>query len=126
MLALFDELGPRLSDANIVAVEHRVVMGGEHFADAVLIDAEVLATTTGWRRSPRSTTRQSGRISVARDLLPAFRTRGVDTALFHDLPLAAATYTPIDGLPGNTRASLRSARYVAPVRVAPGRCCAWS
>ena len=69
-------------------------MGGEHFADAVLIDAEVLATID--RLAPLAPLHNPANlagISVARDLLP-------------DIP--------------------HSARYVAPVRVAPGRCCAWS
>ncbi|HEY5874000.1 MAG TPA: acetate kinase, partial [Ilumatobacteraceae bacterium] len=94
VLALFDELGPRLSDANIVAVGHRVVMGGEHFADAVLIDAEVLATID--RLAPLAPLHNPANlagISVARDLLPDIPHVAVfDTAFFHDLPQAAATY----------------------------------
>ena len=94
VLALFDELGPRLSDANIVAVGHRVVMGGEHFDGAALIDAEVVATID--RLAPLAPLHNPANlagINVARDLLPDIPHVAVfDTAFFRDLPQAAATY----------------------------------
>ena len=94
VLALFDELGPQLSDANIVAVGHRVVMGGEHFDGAALIDAEVVATID--RLAPLAPLHNPANlagINVARDLLPEIPHVAVfDTAFFRDLPPAAATY----------------------------------
>jgi acetate kinase len=94
LLALFDELGPRLSEANIVAVGHRVVMGGEQFAGAVLIDADVVATIE--RLAPLAPLHNPANlagIEVARELLPDIAHVAVfDTAFFRDLPPAAATY----------------------------------
>jgi acetate kinase len=94
LLTLFDELGPRLSDANVVAVGHRVVMGGEEFAGAVLIDAGVIATID--RLSPLAPLHNPANlagIEVARELLPDVAHVAVfDTAFFHELPPAAATY----------------------------------
>lgn len=94
VLALFDELGPRLSDANVVAVGHRVVMGGQYFAGAVVVDADVVATID--RLAPLAPLHNPANlagINVARDLLPDIAHVAVfDTAFFHDLPMAAATY----------------------------------
>jgi acetate kinase len=94
LLSLFDEIGPRLEDAHVVAVGHRVVMGGEHYGGAVLIDADVVATID--RLSPLAPLHNPANlagITVARDLLPDIPHVAVfDTAFFHDLPLAAATY----------------------------------
>ena len=94
VLALFDELGPRLSDANVVAVGHRVAMGGEHFSGAALIDADVVATID--RLSPLAPLHNPANlagIDVARELLSDIAHVAVfDTAFFHDLPPAAATY----------------------------------
>ena len=94
VLALFDELGPRLSDANVVAVGHRVAMGGEHFAGAALIDADVVATID--RLAPLAPLHNPANlagIDVARELLSDIAHVAVfDTAFFHDLPPAAATY----------------------------------
>ncbi|MGD9700976.1 MAG: acetate/propionate family kinase [Acidimicrobiia bacterium] len=94
VLALFDEVGPRLSDVGIVAVGHRVVMGGKHFSAATLIDADVVATIE--RLSPLAPLHNPANlagINVARDLLPDIAHVAVfDTAFFHDLPSAAATY----------------------------------
>ena len=94
VLTLFDELGPRLSDANVVAVGHRVAMGGEHFSGAALIDADVVATID--RLSPLAPLHNPANlagIDVARELLSDIAHVAVfDTAFFHDLPPAAATY----------------------------------
>jgi len=94
VIALFDELGPRLSEAGIVAVGHRVVMGGQRFDGPALIDEDVRATIQ--RLSPlaplHSTPNLAG-IDVARELFPDVPHVAVfDTAFFHDLPPAAATY----------------------------------
>jgi acetate kinase len=94
VLALFDEVGPQLSESNVVAVGHRVAMGGKYFASAVLIDADVVATID--RLSPLAPLHNPANlagINVARELLPDIAHVAVfDTAFFRDLPPAAATY----------------------------------
>lgn len=94
VIGLFDEVGPRLADAHVVAVGHRVVMGGRDFAGPVLVDDDVLATIE--RLSPLAPLHNPANlagIEVARELLPDIPHVAVfDTAFFHDLPAAAATY----------------------------------
>lgn len=94
VLALFDELGPPLAGAGIVGVGHRVVMGGEHFAGATLVDDDVIATVDRLAPlAPLHNPANLAAIAVARDLLPDVPHVAVfDTAFFHDLPPAAATY----------------------------------
>jgi acetate kinase len=111
VLGLFDELGPRWADAGLVAVGHRVVMGGEHFDRATLIDEDVLATIR--RLSPLAPLHNPPNlagIEVARGLLPHLPHVAVfDTAFFHDLPPAAATYA----LPRDLAHELSIRRYGA-------------
>ena len=111
VLGLLDEVGPRLSDAGIVAVGHRVVMGGEHFARATLIDDDVLATIHRLSSlAPLHNPPNLAGIEVARDLLPDLPHVAVfDTAFFHDLPAAAATYA----LPRDLARELSIRRYGA-------------
>jgi acetate kinase len=94
VIALFDELGPSVVDSGIVAVGHRVVMGGQEFAGPARIDDAVLATIE--RLSPLAPLHNPANlagITVARELFPDVPHVAVfDTAFFHDLPAAAATY----------------------------------
>ena len=94
VIALFDELGPSVVDSGIVAVGHRVVMGGREFAGPALIDDAVLATIE--RLAPLAPLHNPANlagITVARELFPDVPHVAVfDTAFFHDLPAAAATY----------------------------------
>jgi acetate kinase len=94
VLALFDEVGPQLSESKVVAVGHRVAMGGKYFSSAVLVDADVVATID--RLSPLAPLHNPANlagINVARELLPDIAHVAVfDTAFFHDLPPAASTY----------------------------------
>ncbi|WP_217915898.1 acetate/propionate family kinase [Miltoncostaea marina] len=94
VLGLFDEAGPPLAEAGVVAVGHRVVMGGRRFDRPTLIDEEVVATID--RLSPLAPLHNPPNlagITVARELLPGVPHVAVfDTAFFHDLPPAAATY----------------------------------
>ena len=94
VIDLFDEIGPRLADAHVLAVGHRVVMGGREFAGPALIDTDVLATIE--RLAPLAPLHNPANlagIEVARELLPDVPHVAVfDTAFFHDLPAAAATY----------------------------------
>lgn len=94
VLAIFDELGPRLADADIAAVGHRVVMGGKYFAGAVLIDDRVIATIEQLSAlAPLHNPANLAGISVAMEMLPDIAHVAVfDTAFFHDLPDAAAVY----------------------------------
>ncbi|HEU5085193.1 MAG TPA: acetate kinase [Acidimicrobiales bacterium] len=93
-IELFRELGPDLDAAGIVAVGHRVVMGGQRFDGPALIDEEVRATIE--RLSPLAPLHNPPNlagIDVARELFPDVPHVAVfDTAFFHDLPPAAATY----------------------------------
>ena len=94
VIALFDEFGPALGDADVVAVGHRVVMGGREFAGPARIDGAVLATIE--RLAPLAPLHNPANlagIEVARRLLPDVPHVAVfDTAFFHDLPAEAATY----------------------------------
>jgi acetate kinase len=94
VLALFDEVGPRLGDAHVVAVGHRVVQGGARFGGPVLVDDDVIATIEELSPlAPLHNPPNLAGIRVARDLLPDVPHVAVfDTAFFRDLPEAAATY----------------------------------
>lgn len=94
VLGLFAEVGPDLSAAQVIAVGHRVVQGGPVFDGPVLIDGEVerqideLSPLAPLHNPPNLTG-----IRVARELLPDVPHVAVfDTAFFHHLPAAAATY----------------------------------
>ncbi|MBN2622363.1 MAG: acetate kinase [Acidimicrobiales bacterium] len=93
-LALFDDLGPSLPDAKVAAVGHRVVMGGRRFDGPTIIDDDVLATIE--RLAPLAPLHNPPNLVAVRaglDLLPDVPHVAVfDTAFFHDLPDAAATY----------------------------------
>jgi acetate kinase len=94
MLALFEEAGPRLSEAGIAAVGHRVVMGGMHFDGPVRIDEDVIAVID--RLAPLAPLHNPPNLAcirVALELLPDVPHVAVfDTAFFRHLPPAAATY----------------------------------
>lgn len=94
VIALFDELGPHLAEAGVAAVGHRVVMGGREFAGPALVDEHVRSTIE--RLAPLAPLHNPANlagIDVARHLLPDIPHVAVfDTAFFHDLPAAAATY----------------------------------
>jgi acetate kinase len=94
VLGLFAEVGTDLSAAQVIAVGHRVVQGGPVFDGPVLIDSEVerqideLSPLAPLHNPPNLTG-----IRVARELLPDVPHVAVfDTAFFHNLPAAAATY----------------------------------
>jgi acetate kinase len=93
-LDLFAELGPDLEQAGVVAVGHRVVMGGREFAGPAVIDERVRGTIESLAPlAPLHNPANLAGIDVARRLLPGVPHVAVfDTAFFHDLPDAAATY----------------------------------
>lgn len=94
VMALFDEVGPSLDEVGIVAVGHRVVMGGRRFEGPALVDDDVVATVGGLSPlAPLHNPANLAGIEVARRLLPDVAHVAVfDSAFFHDLPAAAATY----------------------------------
>lgn len=94
VLGLFDEIGPDLASAHVVAVGHRVVQGGARFDGPVLVDdavehtIEELSPLAPLHNPPNLTG-----IRVAKALLPDVPHVAVfDTAFFRTLPDAAATY----------------------------------
>lgn len=95
--AAFDELagqGLHLDALGLVAVGHRVVHGGKTFYRPTLIDSELIAKVE--ELSPLAPLHNPPAllgIEVARKLLPDLPHVAVfDTAFFHNLPEAAATY----------------------------------
>lgn len=94
VLELFAQIGPDLSAAGIVAVGHRVVQGGRRYSGPVLIDQAVEQEID--RLSPVAPLHNPPNLAgirVARELLPEVPHVAVfDTAFFHNLPAAAATY----------------------------------
>ena len=91
---LFAEAGQGLDALGLVAVGHRVVHGGEDLYrptivdDAVIAKLEELAPLAPLHNPPAVLG-----IEVARKVLPDLPHVAVfDTAFFHDLPAAAATY----------------------------------
>jgi acetate kinase len=94
ILEAFAELGPDLADGRLLAVGHRVVMGGRDLGRPAVLDADLLATIE--RLSPLAPLHNPpalAAIEVARALAPAVPHVAVfDTAYFRDLPEAAATY----------------------------------
>ena len=94
IISVLDEVGPRLADSGIVAVGHRVVMGGRDIDGPVLIDSEVLDTIE--RVSPLAPLHNPANLATIvamMELFPGLPHVAVfDTAFFHDLPAAAALY----------------------------------
>ncbi|MGK2348874.1 acetate/propionate family kinase [Actinomyces sp. W5033] len=94
VLRLFDEHGPRLAEANIVAVGHRVVQGGKFFNGPALLTDEVVATIEELvPLGPLHNPAHLKGIEVARQLMSDIPQVAVfDTAFFQDLPEEAARY----------------------------------
>lgn len=95
--AAFDELAAQdlhLDTLGLVAVGHRVVHGGKTFYQPTLIDGDLIAKVK--ELSPLAPLHNPPAllgIEVACKLLPDLPHVAVfDTAFFHDLPAAAATY----------------------------------
>jgi acetate kinase len=95
--AAFDALatdGHVLDDLGLVAVGHRVVHGGPDLYQPTIVDDELIATLeTLSPLAPLHNPPALLGIEVARRVLPDLPHVAVfDTAFFHDLPPAAATY----------------------------------
>ena len=94
VLGFFDEFGPKLADAGIVAVGHRVVQGGSIFRTRLWSPTR---PSTRSRTSPCSrrctTVRKAKGAEVMRALLPDVPQIFVfDSSFFFQLPKAASTY----------------------------------
>ena len=91
---VFDEAGMRLDTVGLVAVGHRVVHGGPDLYRPTLVDDALIAKLE--ELSPLAPLHNPPAvlgIRVARKALPVLPHVAVfDTAFFHDLPPAAATY----------------------------------
>lgn len=94
VLRLFEEVGPGLAEAGVVAVGHRVVQGGRHIGGPVLLDAETRALIDELSSlAPLHNPPALVGIEVAQALLPDVPHVGVfDTAFFQDLPARSALY----------------------------------
>jgi acetate kinase len=91
--ALSDE-GHDLADLGLVAVGHRVVHGGPDLYRPTIVDDALIATLKSLSPlAPLHNPPALLGIEVARNILPELPHIAVfDTAFFHDLPAAAATY----------------------------------
>ncbi|MBF6211136.1 acetate kinase [Nocardia puris] len=91
---MFAETGLDLAEANVCAVGHRVVHGGEVFYRPTLITDEVVDTIAKLSDlAPLHNPANLTGIESTRELLPGVPQVAVfDTAFFHGLPEAARTY----------------------------------
>jgi acetate kinase len=91
---LFDEAGAHLDTVGLVAVGHRVVHGGPDLYRPTLVDDALIAKLEDLAPlAPLHNPPAVLGIRVARKALPDLPHVAVfDTAFFHDLPPAAATY----------------------------------
>jgi acetate kinase len=91
---LFDEAGAHLETVGLVAVGHRVVHGGPDLYRPTLVDDALIAKLEELAPlAPLHNPPAVLGIEVARKVLPDVEHIAVfDTAFFHDLPAAAATY----------------------------------
>lgn len=94
VLRLFDEVGPSLHEAGIVAVGHRVVQGGKYYNGPALVNDEVHARIVELcALAPLHNPANLKGIDVARELMSDVPHVVVfDTAFFQDLPDEVATY----------------------------------
>jgi acetate kinase len=94
VLDAFEASGPSLVDTELVAIGHRVVHGGERFADPVIIDDDVEATIEALiPLAPLHNPANLEGIRVARKLFPELPHVAVfDTAFHQTLPPHAYTY----------------------------------
>ncbi len=94
VLDAFDRAGPRLADAGLIAVAHRVVHGGDRYADPVVVDDDVVATIEDLAAlAPLHNPVNAVGIEVARRVFAELPHVAVfDTAFHQTLPPHAYTY----------------------------------
>ena len=120
---LLAEAGIEPETSGLVAVGHRVVHGGNDFYRPTVIDDALIAKLK--ELSPLAALHNPPNVlglEVARKLLPDTPHVAVfDTAFFHDLPAAAATYAIDRAGREVADPALRIPRHLAPVRQRAGR-----
>ena len=94
VLSVFEEVGPSLAAVNLVAVGHRVVQGGDRFAEPALVDDDVVAAIEELAPlAPLHNPPNLAGILAARHAFPALPHVVVfDTAFHHTLAPEAYTY----------------------------------
>jgi acetate kinase len=94
VLGAFESHGPSLADAGLAAVGHRVVHGGDKFADPAVVDDDVLAAIADLvPLAPLHNPANLEGIEVARRVFPDVPQVAVfDTAFHQTLPRHAYTY----------------------------------
>lgn len=94
VLSAFTETGPDLSESGLAAVGHRVVHGGDRFADPALVDDAVVQTIRDLvPLAPLHNPANLEGIEVARRVFPDVAQVAVfDTAFHQTLPRHAYTY----------------------------------
>jgi acetate kinase len=94
VIELFEEHGPKLSKANIVAIGHRVVQGGTKFPKPVIINDQIVQDIKDLiSLAPLHNGANAIGIEVAKKFFPNVPHVAVfDTSFFHSLPDKAATY----------------------------------
>ena len=110
--------------ADLAAIGHRVVHGGERFSDATLVDDAVLAAIHGLAPlAPLHNPANAQGIEVARTLYPHLAQVAVfDTAFHRTMPSRAYRYAlPGDVTDRSWHPPLRLPRHVARIRRRGGR-----
>ncbi|MFC5281245.1 acetate/propionate family kinase [Arcanobacterium canis] len=93
VLDMFNTYGPKLEEAEIKAVGHRVVQGGKYFDKAAIIDDAVAAKIEELiPLAPLHNAAHLKGIEVARELFDVPNIAVFDTAFFQNLPRESATY----------------------------------
>lgn len=94
VLGFFDEFGPNLKDAGIVAVGHRVVQGGSIFPQPALVTDKTIGQVKDLAvLAPLHNGPEAKGAEVMRQLLPEVPQIFVfDSSFFFQLPKAASTY----------------------------------
>lgn len=94
VLGLFDEFGPNLADARIIAVGHRVVQGGSLFPNPALVTDKTIGKVKDLAvLAPLHNGPEAIGAEVMRKLLPDVPQVFVfDSSFFFQLPAAASTY----------------------------------
>jgi acetate kinase len=90
----FERSGPSLREANLVAVGHRVVHGGDHFSEPTLINDDLVTAVTGLvPLAPLHNPANLAGIEACRALFPGVPQVAVfDTAFHQTMPPVAYTY----------------------------------
>lgn len=94
VLEFFDEYGPKLADAGIIAVGHRVVQGGSIFPNPTLCTDEAVKNIKDLAvLAPLHNGPEAKGIEVMKSLMPDVPQIAVfDSSFFTQLPAAASTY----------------------------------